>query len=527
MKYLTDREGARRLERRTIEEFGIGSLILMERAALSAAQAVMEYFPRGEVFILAGSGNNGADGLALARILLGQGIPARVAAVGNPGKATQEWRYQCALLEKMGIPVTFLSSPVRIPEGCRVYVDALFGIGLSRPLEGIYREAVEAFNRTVKASHAAALSLDVPSGVDSSTGKLLQAAVKADVTVSFGPAKAGLVLYPGASMCGRLVTADIGLLRDPCGEDCVFSALEMADVREIIGTRLPYGNKGTFGTALVIAGAPGMAGAACFAAKAAYLAGAGLVRVLTAPENREVLQIRLPEAVMVPPPEKESLRDTVFREMSRAACVIAGPGLSQSETASALLEAVIESPAGIPVILDADALNLLSCRESLPELSERFVLTPHPGELSRLLKTAVPEIAEKGLLSCSQTLHALCGAVCVCKDARTVIRTGAKPVYLNLTGNDGMAVGGSGDVLAGLIGGLAAQGIPAGPAAAAGVWIHGAAGDEAARILGRHSMTAESILNGIPAVMKRMEGEERSADVKTAGPGFLSEWRFC
>ncbi len=507
MRYLTDRDGAREIDRHTIRDFGLSSLILMERAALACAGVLAENIrPGGRIFVLAGTGNNGADGLACARILLQRGYEVSVLAAGEETHTTEEWRFQRDLAGKLGISVAFAGHAVQIPCGYDAYVDALFGIGLSRPVSGIRLEALESFMHASEGAFV--LAVDIPSGIDASRGTVYGKAVRADVTVTFGPEKAGLLLYPGAMYCGRVIAAEIGFhIPDPAEYACS-RICERADIAALLPGRPADGNKGSFGSVLVIAGAAGMAGAACFAAEAALRMGAGLVRVLTAPENAPVLQIRLPEAVLVTRRPEESLHETIAREMRRASCVVIGPGLSMSGEAAKALDAVCSADSRIPVVVDADGLNLLAGKLSMLQAPERFILTPHPGELARLLTTTVGALKEEGLISASGRLYEQSGAVCVCKDARTVIRTGRKQVFLNPTGNDGMASGGSGDVLSGVIGGLLAAGCAPADAAVAGVWIHGAAGDAAALKEGRHFMSARSIIAGLSAVLSGFENRK-------------------
>ena len=519
MFFLTDASQSKELDRHTIEEFGLPSLLLMERAALSAAGYIQENFRRTDrVYILAGCGNNGADGLALARILSQRGFEIKISASGNIEKATEEWKFQKNLLDRMDIFVDFLNAGEQIPCGFDLYVDALFGIGLSRDLSADYIALTESFNRAVSGSKkAVCLALDMPSGINATTAKVCGAAVKADVTVTFGTGKLGQYLFPGAYYCGKVIIADIGLdtrFLQKYGmagikPDPVFRAAQQEDISSMIGRRLPWGNKGTFGSVLVIAGGPGMVGAAFFSASAAYRTGCGLVRILTAEQNRPILQAKLPEAVICVPEEGESLGDAAARELDRCRAAVVGPGLTTGAFGLKLVEALLHAKPGVPVVLDADALNLLklSLTASDPgnKILPNYILTPHPGELARLLQKKTEEVLTEGIPSASLQLWQRTGAVCVCKDARSVIRTNEGTPYLNVTGNDGMGVGGSGDVLAGLIAGLAAQGLSSDDAACAGVYCHGLSGDLAAAKYGRHGMTASNILEFIPEVLKIFE----------------------
>ncbi|MBQ8639423.1 MAG: NAD(P)H-hydrate dehydratase [Lachnospiraceae bacterium] len=507
MEVVLDGRQAKELDRYAIEEFGMQSLLLMERAAYEVAACIRQLLAdRRRVFIMAGTGNNGADGLAAARMLTQSGYEVEILLAGKEEKATREWKYQRMLIDRLKIRVTEWQEETVIPNDFDVYVDALFGIGLTREIGGNFKRLIEAFMKAAKpdrAKQAVVVAVDICSGICSTTGAVLGTAVKADLTVTFGYRKNGHVLYPGACCCGEVKVFDIGF--DPKGlPDCgdLFQIPEKSDIRRWLGEREPSGNKGTFGKVLVIAGAAGMAGAACFAAEAAYRMGAGLVTVLTAPVNRPILQMKLPEAVILnAEAEWEQTKEQTVQAIRQAKAIVVGPGLSMSREAERILELVLDERGQTPVVIDADGLNLLA-QKGKQMLDQRVILTPHPGELARLLDCPVCDLKAMGGKEASRLLFDKFGAVSVCKDARTVVRTNESEVFLNLTGNDGMATGGSGDVLAGMIGGLLAMGIEPQQAAPLGVWLHGAAGNEAAEKKGRHSLLARDLLAAIPAVMK-------------------------
>jgi len=504
MKYLLDGTQAKSLDRYTIETFGMQSLILMERAAYEVA-ACIKGMPQSErrVFIMVGTGNNGADGLAVARMLCQAGYQVCVLIVGSEQKATSEWKYQKSLIDKMPVRCCIADENTQIPSDCDWYVDALFGIGLRREVAGLYKKMIEQFmSAAKKQGNHLVVAVDISSGISADTGAVLGTAVKADITVSFGYAKTGQMLYPGAAYTGELRVVDIGFASQvlSCIGETV-KVLEKPDAKAMLPIRDPGGNKGSFGNVLVAAGAAGMAGAACFAAEGAYRSGAGLVRVFTDLVNHLVLQIRIPEAVLIRY-ENELLPACAIKA---AKVILVGPGLSTGRWAEQILKRVLSERGRIPAVIDADGLNLLAEKE-LPELDENVVLTPHLGEMSRLLRISISEIREMGLVQAARLLHERTGAVVVCKDARTVVYGGAGMMYLNETGNDGMATGGSGDVLAGVIAGLIAQGVCARDAAVLGVYIHGFAGDLAMKMMGRNGMLATDILRAIPSAMREIEG---------------------
>lgn len=341
---------------------------------------------------------------------------------------------------------------------------------------------------------------------------MLGACVKADVQITFGYGKVGQFLYPGASLSDQTIICDIGMPNDAVYhiDGLPFNCLEKSDAKDWLGSRCLWGNKGTFGRVVIIAGSSGMAGAAYLSALAAYRTGAGLVDIVTPECNRLVLQQLLPEAVLhciseiSKDEDEEQLAYLQNEVLKKAKAIVIGPGLSTDTLAKKLLDMVLEwnRSQNCPIVIDADALNLLAMRTNIDQaeyLGENVILTPHPGELGRLMNTSAKEAA-KNLLSFAEELQKKFGCICVCKDARTVILT-QKNRYLNLTGNSGMATGGSGDVLTGVIASLAAQGLSAERAAVLGVWLHGAAGDEAAKEKSPYSMIARDLADGLSKVL--------------------------
>ena len=506
MKQLLTGKQMKQADTWSIKEFGMESLILMERAALCAAQHIMSVQKPGYVFIMCGMGNNGADGLAIARILSQNGWSVRITAIGQIEKATKEWLYQKALLDKMEIlPVQYFyesddkdeeeyrSALSNLYVPAQVYVDALFGVGLSRKVSGFYRAAIEEWNEHKKKCGAYGVAVDICSGLDAKSGQMLGACVKADVQITFGYGKVGQFMYPGASLSDQTIICDIGMPNEAVYhvDGFPFNCLEKSDAKDWLGSRCLWGNKGTFGRVVIIAGSSGMAGAAYLSALAAYRTGAGLVDIVTPECNRLVLQQLLPEAVLhciseISEISKDEEQLAYLRNevLPKAKAIVIGPGLSTDTLAKKLLDMVLEwnRSQNCPIVIDADALNLLAMRTNIDQaeyLGENVILTPHPGELGRLMNSSAKEAA-KNLLYFAEELQKKFGCICVCKDARTVILT-QKNRYLNLTGNSGMATGGSGDVLTGVIASLAAQGLSAERAAVLGVWLHGAAGDEEAK----------------------------------------------
>lgn len=495
MKYAVTAAEMKQYEANTIERTGIPAMVLMEHAAWAVAGVINDAVKPGDrekqkVLILAGMGNNGADGLALARMLSEDGYHVEVWMVGNPEKATGQWLLQNRILT--GYPVEFGGKPRR--EEYTIIVDALFGIGLTREIEGEYADAI-AFCNSKKAWK---IAVDIPSGLHADTGKILGCAFEADMTVTFGFIKRGMAVLPGPGCAGKVILDPIGISeRNFYGQEPGMFLYD-EPLSELLPKRDPGGNKGTFGKVLLIAGSKNMAGAAVLAAKAAYRAGAGMVKVLTVPENRKILQVAVPEALL-------GTYEELPAAMEWADVAGIGPGLGCGGDAEKILKAVLED--GLkPLLLDADALNLLAKDETLKELlcrctraGRQVILTPHVGELSRLTGYAAfqlkPDLNRYAMEYAHET-----GTVVAAKDFCTFVCREGKPVFLSRSGNCGMATAGSGDVLAGCILGIWAQSIKmwdAFRAACVGVYAHAKAGDRAAQDLGVYACMAGDIAERI------------------------------
>ena len=482
----------------TIREKKIPSLILMERAARTVVETVLDRgFDLSRVCVVCGSGNNGGDGFAIARLLLEKGARVTAVMAGNPEHCTEETLRQIELFREAGGVVGN-----SFEEGeYSILIDAVFGAGLSRRVEGGYLACIQAMNR----SGGVKLAVDVPSGVSTTTGEVATSAFKADLTVSFQCAKLGCALYPGRDYAGEVVVADIGVdVSGLEGDREVAYALEEKDARGMLPGRRPNSHKGDYGKALIIAGSRGMAGAAYLAALAAYRTGAGLVQIYTPEENRTILQTLLPEAIIRCYDffdERELLRLLDWADV-----VSIGSGLGTSDKSRRILQTTLEN-VQVPCVVDADGLNLLAEHsrylDRLPH--ENFVFTPHMKEMSRIVRRTVEELQRDRMEILSQFTGEN-RVTCVLKDARTcVCRQGEHP-FVNLSGNAAMAKAGSGDVLAGVITGLLAQGMPCFDGAVLGVYLHGLAGDAAREEKGAYSVLARDLTDALGAVLKRLEG---------------------
>lgn len=494
MKKLVIREEMRYFDEKTIKEKGICAITLMERAAKAALTHLKSSFDTTRVLFLCGSGNNGGDGFAMARFFADEGGKCEVCYLGKMenGKPDTGAMSSACAAEYALLPSGVKLSDTPCLDGVSAVVDAVFGTGLCREIGGHIAEVLTA----VRASSLPVLAIDIPSGIDASTGAVLGVALPATLTVAIEAIKAGHLLFPGTLLCGKIEVVEIGIdIEDTC-----LSLLEKSDI-SLLSPRPCRSHKGTFGRVLIVGGSPDMSGAAHLAAKAAYRAGAGLVEMLVPGENKTVHQILLPEAIITTYHEKNAATQ-MEAALCRADAVAIGMGLSQSNTAAALVEVALRDSSK-PILFDADALNLIAARQELLALlyarHAPSVLTPHLSEMSRLSGKAVSLIAADMRKSAVDYASAT-GATVVLKDARTVIADG-EHAYLNTFGNNGMATGGSGDTLAGIIAAFLAAKEPAPLAAAIGVLAHALAGDVAKEAHGAHGLMASDIIEGLSQVL--------------------------
>ncbi len=492
MKRVASAEQIKAYEKNLIEELGVPSLLLMERAALHLYEAVcrmLNAFPekrKKRILILCGSGNNGADGLALARFLRERkDAELTLCCTGNPDHATEEWKTQAGILSKLGIGIGGFPDP--LPE-FDIAVDAMLGIGLSRPLDERYQDLIGQLNKRRGECDCRILSVDIPTGLHTDRGLPLPVAVMADVTVTFSAVKRGLIVNDGRRFSGSILCRPIGMDIEN-GE----VLMRWEEMKKELPARDPLGHKGSFGKVLCITGSAEMPGAAILNAQAALKSGAGMVKIITPSANRELLIKAVPEAMYVPA-ECDDLR--LQKELDWADVLVVGCGLGK-ETAAAWLskKAIREWPH--PLVIDADGLNALA--EDPGFLTERAdikaptILTPHPGEFARLF----PE--EKEFMQDADRLRALAeryACVITAKSATTMVAD-AKHVYYNTEGNDGMATAGSGDVLAGISGALLCVCPDPFMAAALAVSMHAHCGDLAAGRYGNAGVTASSLIEAL------------------------------
>ena len=514
MKLLTPQQ-MKAIDKTATDTLGIPGIVLMENAAIQVvvkASTFLKDKNDANITVVAGSGNNGGDAFAVTRHLLAMGYSVSVFSMSEIDRLAGDALTNALILKNLGLDIPIISDEAvleRLMNSCQqsdLVIDGLLGTGLNRDVEGIWERVIEIINQ-----HAPTiLSIDIASGVDGLTGKIRRNCIKADATVTFFLPKIGMVQYPGASWMGELTVADIGIPYALVEDIHTPELMEKEEIKELLPIRPDDGHKGTFGKILIIAGSNGMTGAAYLSATSAYRTGSGLVKLAIPKSCAEPLSILIPEAVLTQMPEKEGHSCICDRALLKslvedADAVLVGSGLSCNEDTLELIKALIEI-CEKPMVFDADGLNLLAKEKSLLDnLRGEAIITPHPAEMARLAGMETSEI-QKDRVAIAQHFADEYGLTVVLKGAGTVIATNDGRTAINSTGNDGMATAGAGDVLAGMVTSLLGQGLSPYEAAVAGVYIHGLAGDFAAREKGRTSLMASDIVANIPQAFKHILG---------------------
>lgn len=479
MRPVVTADEMRALDRATIEDIGIPAFTLMETAGRAVAEVALEWLAdKAEVHVavVCGPGNNGGDGFVAARVLRDAGIEAIAYLAAARDAVKGDAAAHLAVLERSGGVVLAIDTPQALEHvaddiaHAGLAIDALFGVGLTRPIEGHFADIVDIINQADMK-----LAVDIPSGLHADTGTILGTCVEADATVTMAALKVGLVSSPGFQFCGAVTVVDIGVPQGVLATQAVGAGvLEETDVLAALPERTLLDHKGDRGHVVIVGGMSGMRGAGRLAALAALRAGAGLVTLATAGE------VAADDAIMT-----KALGTDLGEILANKQAIVIGPGLGQSEPAARWLGEVLAS--GVPAVLDADALNLVSgIVETVKQAAGPVILTPHPGEAARLLGMDADSV-ESDRLAAARTLASRSHAVVVLKGARTIICDGTLEdefCTINPSGGPALATGGSGDVLAGVIGALLAQGMAAADAARAGVYIHGLAGERLADMHG-------------------------------------------
>lgn len=488
----------RELDRRAIEDHGMPGIALMKHAGAAAFNALLARWPRvGRLTVFCGGGNNGGDGYIIAALAKQRGLLVTVLQLTPPEKLTGDahraWQFAC----QANVPMAAfqgtidraiavgVDSVVGKGDGDEIIVDALLGTGIKGQVRENYSLAIDAINQ----SASPVLAVDIPSGLCSDTGAVRGVAVRAELTVTFIGIKAGLLTGRGPALCGELSYHDLGVPAQIFEDMPVIAQrLKLPDLMGLLPRRDRDAHKGKFGHVLVIGGDEGFGGAAAMAAEAALRVGAGLVGVATRSSHVSALLARRPELMVKPVDSGQQLEPL----LTGPSVLVIGPGLGRSSWSEQVLQQAINT--GIPMVVDADALNIISeGRVGAGADTRHWVLTPHPGEAARLLNISNAEIQADRFGACKAIQRRFHGTVLL-KGAGTLISSGEETLALCPYGNPGMATGGMGDMLAGIIGGLLAQGLSAGQATQLAACLHGAAADRVADEYGERGMMATDLL---------------------------------
>jgi hydroxyethylthiazole kinase-like uncharacterized protein yjeF len=524
MKVVTTEE-MRRIDTKTIEGYGISGIVLMERAGLAVASRIKEFFGQRKIIVLSGNGSNGGDGLVVARILHNEGWKVSVFLTSGPEvfKGDALAQYEAAV--KCGVaiqPADELIAHHAAIFSDSVIVDAILGTGLSKHITGMLSKVISLINSSKKP----VISVDIPSGISSDNGQVMGEAVRAQYTVTFGLPKRGHFLYPGAEFSGILFIEDIGFPENMLqSENLHVELLEKRHVSELLPERSRYSHKGTYGHVLIVAGSKGKTGAAILAAQACLRSGAGLVTIGIPESLAGVFQSRVTEEMVLPLPDagdgtlSEKASQEIIGFLNKSADLLAiGPGIGITADTEKLIRTLIEhSPS--PLVIDADGINSIRGDQGIIKKAKApVILTPHPGEMARLLSKgnrtkshdaagglSLRDEIEKDRIAVAMSFAKETGTYLVLKGVPTVIATPDGNAFLNSTGNPGMATAGTGDVLTGMVAGFLSQvRIPLN-ACILGVFMHGLAGDIAASRKGEYAMIASDMINAIPEAFKKLK----------------------
>ena len=499
MKIL-NAEQMRNIDRRTTERFGVPSIVLMENAANAVVEAIFDRYPdSGRVALVCGTGANGGDGFAVARHLENRGVVPVIVIVGDRASIRGDARINLEVCQRLGIPIYAVRDPDDVETALAhaadadLIVDAIFGTGLNRPPAGIQSDVI----RALAELRIPVLAVDLPSGANASSHQPFEPCVQAEVTVTFAAPKLCHVFEPAVLYCGDVIIADITIPEIAIEDEAVMLALiTPRDIQPLVEPRAAATHKGTYGHVGVIAGSPGRSGAAVLCARGALRSGAGLVSVMTDAETAKLAHAGSIESMTYSGSDLQE-----FLKNKSAALI--GPGLADDEEAYVRTRALVDA-IELPLVIDASALNAFA--NSANALNPRGlprVITPHPGELARLLGNDTQSINADRIDAVREAAR-VANCVVVLKGHQTLVAEPDGHVYVNPTGNPGMATGGMGDVLAGIIAALLARDADPLDAACAGVYLHGLAGDILAEELGDTGLTAMEVADRVPRAIQRV-----------------------
>ncbi len=516
MKILTG-EQMRTLDQKAIRELGIPGIILMENAGRGVFEHMLDFWQdidSKKIGICCGGGNNGGDGFVVARYLMNRGQKPEVFLFADQKKVRGDAKINLDILINTGGRVYVipdqdaLNTYKDILGKCHIIVDAIFGTGLKPPVTGFLAETIQFINGLQKEI----VAVDIPSGLGSDSPKITGSCIKANLTVTFALPKVSHLLPPAMDMVGDLRIVDIGIPDFLINEnEYEIMALDLPFLAPFLKKRLPNTHKGNYGHCLIIAGSEGKTGAACLAAQAALRIGAGLVTLGIPASLNDIVEIKLTEAMTLPLPETEertlSVRalPRITEILPRISSIAIGPGLSQNPETGELVRKMINE-IGLPMVIDADAINLIAGEfDLIKKAGHTPVLTPHPGEMARLIGSSVVEVLS-GRPDIVKQHATEGGCYLVLKGYHTLMANPGGDIFLNLTGNPGMATGGMGDILTGMMAGLMAQGYSKQDSMLLSVYIHGLAGDLAAEIKGEEGLIATDLFDTLPKALRLLNG---------------------
>jgi NAD(P)H-hydrate epimerase len=504
------------IDRIAIDDYGIPGIVLMENAAKGVVASMFKKFPDikdKKIGIFAGKGNNGGDGLAAARLLANEDIPVEVYLLTKKEMLNGDAKVNLNSAEEKGIKILEITSLDEL-EAVKdnilkndIFIDAIFGTGLTSGVKGYYTDIINFINSSKKFI----LSVDIPSGLSSDTGEIIGEHIRADLTVALCLPKIGEILYPAAEYIGELDIVDIGIPELIINNrDIETNLIEERDAVRILPKRRPDTHKGTYGHLAVIAGSRGKGGAAALSSISALRAGAGLV-TLALPERLNIaFEVGIPEVMTLPLPDTKygtidkPAYKILLKFLEGKSAVLIGPGLTTNPSTSSLIKNLIKQ-ISCPMLIDADGLNIIADKiELLKDKPSPVIVTPHPGEMARIFNKTSKEIQANRIES-SKRLAVEYRLYVILKGARTIIATPEGDIYINPTGNPGMATAGTGDVLSGIIAGFLCQGLSAKDSSILGVYLHGMAGDIAAENMSQTALIAGDLLKTFPEAVKQIE----------------------
>lgn len=514
MKIITG-ENMRKLDRKVINECKINSLTLMENAGKSVTDFLLEHFPdlkKKRICILCGRGNNGGDGFVVARLLNKRKVKVKIFLIANKHDIEGDARTNLNRLVKDKMQLSEVSE-IKKFEGVKkelssydIIVDALLGTGFKGVVSGLFAEVINYVNSL----NAVVVSIDLPSGLNVDDGQVIGPCIKADYTVTLGLIKVGLVVYPGANYCGKVLVKDIGIPEKLVNaEKTPLNFIVKEEITSMFPERAEDVNKGTVGKVVVVGGSVGLTGALYMAGLSALRSGCGLVTLAFSQSLYNIIACKSTELISKPLPENSNkalgakAEEDIIRLCETHDALALGPGLGRDKETARLVKNLINR-VKIPVVLDADGLNLISDNvDILKNKKASFVLTPHPGEMSRLTRMNLEDV-QKNRIEVASKFAKKYNVILVLKGARTVVADPSGEIFINSTGNSGLASAGTGDVLTGMIASFLARGGTALNSAIIGVFLHGLAGDLAKDDKGECGMIAGDVIDNIPYAIKKV-----------------------